>query len=874
MVRDTQIPPLEPPVKDLTTSHLFGLSLTDEEWFERARVIAEQPPVGRLGPYELLAEVGRGGQGIVYRARQPGTGRDIAIKRVSAGVFASAETRARFEREIEATAALDHPHIVTVFGAEVIDGQPLLTMKWIDGVPIERWAVGPNGERRPVKKLLEVFLLVCDAVHHAHQRGVIHRDLKPSNILVDRHDQPHVLDFGLAKVERERGSTATLTLSGAFLGTPAYAAPEQFRGDARNIDVRTDVYALGAILYHLLTGRLPFGTSDDLGELIQAISLRDPPAPSALDRRLNRELDAIVLKALQKSKDRRYASVDALTADVRRYLAGEAVWAHPPSRAYRLRKFVGQHRLAVAGSTAFVLVLIGATVTSTVFYVRAAQARALADAERDRAVAAELLERRQREVAEQAVATEAEQRRQASGTTSSLEWICNAVFRLFDRSNESLDGGFPASAQDAIRWVADRSVQAGDQGLRHGQNLASLGIVASRLGLRDLALEYMTRVVEIERRERGNDDVALAVSLSNLSWMLSQLGRYDEAENAAREGLRLREDNLGTDNVYVAKLLGTLAWSQSMSGQLDEAERNYHAALELFRNHAGERTYIVATTRRGLANVLNKKGQTAEAEREFREALAVFEEVHCRQTFDALAAASDLGECLMKQGRSVEAEAIFRDTLTQQQALWGKDERGALTSALNLGWALWAQGKLAEAEPYYRQSLEGRRRVLGNEHPHTVQVMFYEGQLLTELGRPAESEPLLWEVLAARRKTLGAGHVDLVPVLIDLGRACLLNGRSEEAEPVLREAVAIARADLPADHINSGLSQGFLGEALTAQDRYEEAEPLLLESNRIIQGAARARATHKRQSLDRLVRLYDAWGRPEQATEYRVVTAP
>ncbi|MCG3128982.1 MAG: Serine/threonine-protein kinase PrkC [Phycisphaerae bacterium] len=239
------------PSLDPRLDALFGFDRDDEDWLRTVRDRRAEPSLGRVGPYELIEVLGRGGQGVVYRARQPGTGREVAIKRISAGLFASPESRARFEREIEAVATLDHPNIVAVYGAEVIDDQPLLVMQAIAGLPFDRWAA-LAGQRRPRREILGVFVLVCDAIQHAHQRGVIHRDIKPSNILVDSHGRPHVLDFGLARLERATPAAATLTQTGGFLGTPAYAAPEQLRGLVREIDVRSDVYALGAVLYEAL----------------------------------------------------------------------------------------------------------------------------------------------------------------------------------------------------------------------------------------------------------------------------------------------------------------------------------------------------------------------------------------------------------------------------------------------------------------------------------------------------------------------------------------------------------------------------------------------------------------------------------------------
>ena len=339
----------------------LGFAFRDETWLDELRRAETPLPLGSIGPYELLGEVNRGGQGVVFRARQPGTRRMIALKRPVAGSLSSASSRLRFEREIEAAAALSHPNIVTVYGMEIVDGLPVYAMEWVDGRPITEWARSagvlgqPDDEddatpTRDPRETLEVFLRVCDAVQHAHARGVLHRDLKPSNILVDRLAQPHVLDFGLAKrteLEQEPGMPG-LTATSGFLGTPAYASPEQLAGASEQLDARTDVYSLGIVLFELLTGRHPFGHRRTVPTLLKAIESEAPARPSSLDPRLDREVDTIVRKAMARDRDQRYRTVEALSRDLRRYLAGEPIEALPPSSWYLLRKLVQRNRLASA----------------------------------------------------------------------------------------------------------------------------------------------------------------------------------------------------------------------------------------------------------------------------------------------------------------------------------------------------------------------------------------------------------------------------------------------------------------------------------------------------------------------------------------------
>ncbi len=331
----------------------IAFDLPDDRWMECLRD-AERPMVlGRIGEYELEEEVQRGGQGVVFRARQPGTKRRIALKRLLAGAFATGSMRRRFEREVEAAALLNHPNIVTVYGMEIVDGTPLLAMEWIDGVPATVWSQGKSPE-----DVLELFLRIADAIQHAHLRGVVHRDVKPSNVLVDASGQPHVLDFGLAKRCALDGDDATLeaSKSAEAFGTPAYASPEQLNASATELDQRTDVYSLGVLLFEMLTDASPYGECGSVSELVRRVGTVRAPRLATFDPRLGAELDTIVRTALEPERDERYATVDAFASDVRRHLAGAPIAATPTSSWTLARRLVARNPL-VSGLAAAVFVL-------------------------------------------------------------------------------------------------------------------------------------------------------------------------------------------------------------------------------------------------------------------------------------------------------------------------------------------------------------------------------------------------------------------------------------------------------------------------------------------------------------------------------------
>jgi len=325
----------------------FEFDQGGDVWMERLREAARPYALGNIGPFAVIEEISRGGQGVVFRAHQPGTGREIALKRMAHGSFSTTSMRLRFEREVAAAAALNHPGIVTVYGMERVEGLPVCAMEWVDGVSTNRWAAGERSMRRAPEEILEVFLRITDAVQHAHSRGILHRDLKPTNVLVDTDGGPHVLDFGLA-LRLDCEEVSRLTMSGDFLGTPAYASPEQLLGEEEDLDVRTDVYSLGVMLFEMLTGASPYGDARAPLDFVRAIESGGLPRASTHDPRLAAELDTILAKALARDREQRYGTAQEFAADIRRHLAGEPIRAVRPSLAHRARKFVRRHRVAAS----------------------------------------------------------------------------------------------------------------------------------------------------------------------------------------------------------------------------------------------------------------------------------------------------------------------------------------------------------------------------------------------------------------------------------------------------------------------------------------------------------------------------------------------
>lgn len=794
---------------------LFGFHLDTDTWFARVAECSRPATLGRLGPYELLAELGRGGQGVVYKARQPRTGREVALKRPAAGVFATPQMRARVEREIDAAAALDHPNIVTLYGTELIDDQPVLTMQWIDGVPFDRWAGLPDGSRRDVRAILTVFLQVCDAIRHAHQRGVIHRDIKPSNIFVDAQDRPFVMDFGLAKLASDAAGSLTMTRTGDFVGTPSYAAPEQVRGDVRAIDVRTDVYALGVVLYQALTGRLPFDANIPVQRLLERIQFDDPPAPSRVYPALGRELDAILLKALAKENNERYASVAALADDLRRHLAGQVVLAHAPSGLYRARKFVRRHRLAVGVALGFVTLLLGATAVSTTYYLRAAAALRAEQQEHARAETALLAEREQRERVAQ---EQAHAQREAEKTAAINRFVADMLKHADPaaqqgRANITIRAALDAASQRLISGQAqyDPEVEAD---LR-----MAIGEIYSSLTLFEPAKSHFQAALEIKKQVFGAESEAVAATLNFLGRAYRGQARYADAEEMQRASLALRRKLLPPDSPYLAQALSSLAVT------------------------------------------LRPQGKYADAEVLYREALAIYARCFGADDENVGIVCSALGVVLTFQDRLDEAAEVLQRALDVAHKHHGDADHGdTATAQFNLAAVRWRQGCHAEAECLAREAIAAQHRLYGDPHAHTANQEQMLASWLSEVERWTDAEPLYRSSLAAQETLFGDNHGATIGSLQGLATVLRQLGRWNEAEVYARRAAAGQEAVDPGGAHGAKLRVA-LAESLWHLGRFDEAAELLAAAWQHFNEAGDAAG--KQQVAARFSELYEAWDRAE-----------
>ncbi len=779
----------------------FGFDLPDDDWLNRIRRAEERTNLGRIGDYELIEEISRGAQGIVYRARQPNTNRSVAIKRLAAGRFATSAMRARFTREIETAASLTHPHVVRVYGTEIVGDQPVLAMEWINGQPVDRWALGEPARQRSVEEILSLFATVCDAVHYAHQRGVIHRDLKPSNILVDANDQPHVLDFGLAKLIDEDDSGAVhLTRTKDFVGTPAYASPEQVRGDPRTIDVRSDVYALGVLLHQMLTGRLPYPDDRNLAELLQAIKEYDPPPPSLANDRLNRELDAIVLKALAKEPDRRYASVDGLAADVRRYLANEPVLAHPPTTAYQFRKLVGRHRVAFAFSATLALVLVIFAMVTAVMSYRL-------NNEREAAIAAQREEAKARQIADQVNAFMRDMLTAAEPDRTGGREV--TVREALDKSAEKIDARTDLSpeVESAVRGSIGRSYFS--------------------LGLLEPSRVHLEIAVRLAREAYGNEHADVAKHLEALANVHRQEGRLADAHTMMEEVYEIRMAVFEPGHEQTATAILNLAGIAIERNELVIAEALLNQAIEIFIALYGENHQRTIIARLELAAIFHQSGQPAQAVAYLQSLLPMVREAFGPEHTRTLQTLNNLAICLKNLRRYDEAQAFYEELIDTARRMYGEEHPHTINFIGNLGSLHQAKGELDTAEELLRQAFDRARSIMGETNPTTLAITNNLAALLMARNEVDEAIELFRFALTGHRDLYGEQHPGTAVIMGGLGAALLRADHADasynEAEALMLSALTFFNANFPKDHPHRRITLESLA-LLYGPDKMNDAE--------------------------------------------------
>jgi len=830
-----------------------------------------------IGAYTLVDVLGEGGMGVVYRAEQRSPiQREVALKLIRRG-FDTDRIVARFTSERQALARMDHPSIARVLEAGATpDGRPYFVMELVQGLPITEFC---DRERLALRDRITLLLRVCEGIQHAHQKGIIHRDLKPSNVLVARRDgaaRPKVIDFGIAKaIENPIDDQSLLTREGQFIGTPDYMSPEQAGAIEAGVDTRTDVYALGVLLYELLSGRRPHQfTRRTQDEVQQVLKHQQPERPSTrvtgrrritragtpidpaavariaenrrtsserLRRQLTGDLDNIILKAMQKDPERRYGSVEQLADDLQRYLDGRPVFARPDSWSYRTTKFVRRHKVGVGLAATAAILLVAFVVMMAVQSARIAR-------ERDRALAAE-----QRARTEAATATrvsdfltglfEISDPQNARGKEiSAREMLDRGADRILTELKDTPDvqarllytmgdvykqlGRY----DEAIRlYEASRVIRENGPAEPLSDTLDTLGDTERYRGRPKEGLALLTRALQIRKSELGLEHVKVAQTLNNLGIAYNELGRYDDAEASHREALRIRRARLGENEERVANSLSNLGIVLMARSRYDQAEEVFRSALAIRRKvHPSDHPRVAASLN-GLARVLNYKGKYSESESNFREALAIRRKVLEPTHPDVAATVNDLASLLHDRGRFDEAEALYLESMSvaRQVATPGVASMEVARVVNNLASLYEDRGEYRRAEPLFLESLALRKAARGERHMTVATAENNLGKLYLQMGRLAESEQRLRHSLALGIELGREPQVTTAITRINLGRALEKRQRYASAGEQYGLAVDALTQLLPADHPTLLVALLSRGRLLTLQRRPADAEPLL-----------------------------------------------
>jgi tetratricopeptide (TPR) repeat protein len=694
-------------------------------------------------------------------------------------------------------------------------------MELVHGLPLAQYC---ESKKLGVRARLELLARVCDAVEHAHQRGVIHRDLKPDNILVDDHGaaagagagpQPKILDFGVARVVDPDARHTTLHTSvGQIVGTVAYMSPEQAAADPAELDTRSDVYALGVICYELLSGRLPYKLNkSSVADSVRAIAHDDPTPLASIDRSLRGDVTTIVGKALEKEKARRYGSAAEMAADIRRHLRDEPITAHPPSTIYQIGKFARRNKGLVAGvALAFVALLLG-VIFASVAMLRAQRARDLADVSATRA------------------RTEAS--KQAAVNAFMQDMLAAANPRKLSAADRS--AGRKVTVVEAVDQAA-KEVDAGALAAQPEIELAvrhTIGATYIELAEYDRAAHHLDAAIALARRlgEAGHKDVA--DNLNSKAILLRAQGKYADAEPLAREALAVARRIPDFDERNTAAILNTLGLALGDLGRHADAVPVLREALDIRTRVLGAEHAEVGTTTNNLALLLHQTGNLADAEPLYRRALDVRRKLLGEHP-DTSVSLHNLAMLLRDQAKYDEAEALFRETIDMRRRVQGEDHPDFAGATNSLASLLQSRRRFDAAEPLYRQALRVQTRALGEAHPSVAVTINNIATLLRDQGKLSEAEPLFRRSLEIRRTALGEQHPSVALAIGNLAGVLQLQGKAAEAEPMFRQALAINVSRLGEEHVDTAVQRMMLGNCLTALGRFDEAERELLGAQRVI----------------------------------------
>lgn len=796
---------------------------------------------GKIGPYQLLEPIGEGGMGSVWKAEQiEPVRRCVAVKIIKLGL-SSKEIFSRFDAERQALAMMNHPCIARILDAGTTEqGQPYFAMELVSGLTLTRYC---DQHRLTLNQRLQLFTQVCDAVQHAHQKGILHRDLKPGNILVAQYDGqplPKVIDFGLAKaLEAAQRLTdqTVVTEFGQVLGTLKYMSPEQAGLDSLDIDTRSDIYSLGVILYELLTGFTPLDNDvlrgQSLVKVLEHIRQQDTPRPSSrlntgnhetgkhealtaitekrqtdvrkLSQILVGDLDWIVMKAIEKDRSRRYESASSLAADLQRYLDGEPVQARPPSAGYRMQKFVRKHRLPVyAAGTMFATLVIG-IIGTTIGLREARSARLIAD---QRASDLDKLTKFQtKQFAKisldsmgNRIRQELLQQSQAKPNQPGLTNERLTAINFTDVASDTFAEHVVKPALEAIKQ------DLGNQPAVKAAMLHSVAEIAYKVGLTDLCAEPQREALDIRKTLFGVDHPDTIESLLQLG-LIYQLTSGDSHALIA-QAAAASERVFGVNDERTLNTLNNLAESFRQSGNTEAAQVEFERVLE--RAGAQSEARIRAMT--GMGSILSFQGKSNEAEQLFEAAITAAEAIYPQDSQQVISMKAWLAWLLQNNHQAERAEKIFRETYAISARTLGDSHGDTIDSLKGVGESLAEQAKFEEAREVFERCLELATDHLGRSHQLTIACLSNKARVLVELGKAPEAKEIFAEALELSTTVFGPKHPATLEALSDMGLCCLELQQLSEAEAMMTRSWQASSEVLGPDDVRTTHRAGVLQE--------------------------------------------------------------
>jgi serine/threonine protein kinase/tetratricopeptide (TPR) repeat protein len=801
----------------------------------------------RVGPYRLMEQIGEGGFGLVFVAeQQEPVRRKVALKIIKPGMD-SAQVIARFEAERQALALMDHPNIARVFDAGATDsGRPYFVMELVRGIPITEYC---DKHQLSPHERLELFITVCQAIQHAHQKGIIHRDVKPSNVLVTSHDgKPvaKVIDFGVAKAIHQHLTERTIyTHFAQMIGTPLYMSPEQAEMSGLDIDTRSDIYSLGVLLYELLTGTTPLerqrlreaacdevrrlireeeppkpSTRLSTSEVIAAVAAQRKMEPAKLSKLVRGDLDWITMKALEKDRTRRYETANGLARDIQRYLSDEPVEASPPSAVYRLCKLARKHRTALTTAAAFVVLLVAGAGLAIWQAVRATQAEALAvdanahldaantelkNSNQDLNATNEALDVARKDAEKKRLQAEDEKQIALAVRT----FLQHDLLRQADPTEQADrilalgDVRFETSENPTIKELLDRAAaqltpekieaKFPRRPLIQAEILLTVGRTFDGVGELSKAIAHLERARALYEANLGPDDLYTVTSMNALACGYATAGKLDLAQPLFERTLKVRRAKLGPDHPETLESMNNLAWTYQHADRVDLALGLYEETLNVMKAKIGLDHVQTLNTMNNLGFAYQSCGKLNLALPHCEETLRLCKAKLGPDHPYTLTSMHHLAVCLLDTNKLAVALPLCQETLKLRKAKLGLDHPDTLFSMSVLAWGYKLSGEFDMALQLFEETLKLMQAKLGPDHRQTLSAMSNAAGCYWIVQRLDRSIPLLEEALKLREKTLGRTHSETQMAVADLGVNYRDAGRLDDALPLLEEAYRASR---------------------------------------------------------------------------------